>query len=100
MRLSRSRSADAALACGLVLTALALAAPNSVAEASSVAPVSHYLRHESVVDARALAQVPGAPRLFVSDFFGPYVPAPRKSETDGLSRNPGDCVYGCIDNGD
>ena len=43
MRLSRSMSVEAALACGLVLTALALAAPNSVAEASSVAPVSRYL---------------------------------------------------------
>jgi hypothetical protein len=31
---------------------------------------------------------------------GSYVPAPRKPETDGLSRNPDDCVkYGCIDNG-
>src|SRR5271167_4328268 len=29
-----------------------------------------------------------------------YVPAPREPETDGLSRNPADCVkYGCIDNG-
>ena len=28
-----------------------------------------------------------------------YVPAPRKPETDGLSRNPDDCAkYGCIDN--
>jgi len=31
---------------------------------------------------------------------GSYVPAPRKPETDGLSRNPDDCAkYGCIDNG-
>ena len=30
---------------------------------------------------------------------GSYVPAPRKPETDGLSRNPDDCAkYGCIDN--
>jgi hypothetical protein len=30
---------------------------------------------------------------------GSYVPAPRKAETDGLSRNPDDCPkYGCIDN--
>jgi hypothetical protein len=30
---------------------------------------------------------------------GSYVPAPRKPETDGLSRNPDDCSkYGCIDN--
>jgi hypothetical protein len=31
--------------------------------------------------------------------LGSYVPAPRKPETDGLSRNPDDCAkYGCIDN--
>jgi hypothetical protein len=30
---------------------------------------------------------------------GSYVLAPRKPETDGLSRNPDDCAtYGCIDN--
>jgi hypothetical protein len=30
---------------------------------------------------------------------GSYVPAPRKPETDGLSRNSDDCAkYGCIDN--
>jgi hypothetical protein len=29
-----------------------------------------------------------------------YVPAPRRPETDGLSRNPDDCAkLGCIDNG-
>jgi hypothetical protein len=28
---------------------------------------------------------------------GSYVPAARKPETDGLSRNPDDCAkYGCI----
>jgi hypothetical protein len=99
MRLSRSRSAEAALACGLVLTALVLAAPNSVAEASSVAPVSRYLHHKSI-DPRAVAQVPATPALFSPDFFGSYIPAPRKPETDGLSRNRADCVkYGCIDSG-
>ena len=37
------------------------------------------------------------PRALVSP--GSYVPAPRKPETDGLSRNPDDCLkYGCIDN--
>jgi hypothetical protein len=31
---------------------------------------------------------------------GFYLPAPRKPEIDGLSRNPDDCAkYGCIDNG-
>jgi hypothetical protein len=30
---------------------------------------------------------------------GSYVPASRKPETDGLSRNPDGCAkYGCIDN--
>jgi hypothetical protein len=101
LRLSRSRSAEAALACGLVLTALALAAPNSVAEAGSVAPVSRDLTfHHKSVDLRAIAQVPATPALFSPDFFGSYIPAPRRPETDGLTRNRADCVkYGCIDNG-
>jgi hypothetical protein len=101
MRLSRSRSAEAALACGLVLTALALTAPNSVAEASSIAPVSRYLTfHHESVDPRAIAEVPATPALFSTDFFGSSMPAPRQPETDGLSRNRADCVkYGCIDNG-
>jgi hypothetical protein len=94
-------SAEAALACGLVLTALALATPNSVAEAGSVAPVSRYLTfHHNFVDPRAIAEVPTAPAFFSLGSFGSYVPAPRKPETDGLSRNRADCVrYGCIDNG-
>ena len=99
-------SAEAGLACGFVLTALALAAPNSVAHAGSSASVSRYLtvHHNSVhhksVDPRAIAQVPATPALFSPDFFGSYIPAPRKPETDGLSRNRADCVrYGCIDNG-
>jgi hypothetical protein len=51
-------------------------------------------------DPRAIAQVPAAPAFFPFDWLGSYVPAPRKPETDGLSRNPDDCVkYGCIDNG-
>lgn len=89
------------MACGLVLTALALTAPNSVAEASSVASVSRYRTfHHEFVDPRAIAQVPATPALFSLDFFGSYVPAPRKPETDGLSRNRADCVrYGCIDSG-
>jgi hypothetical protein len=88
------------LACGLVLTALALAAPNSVAEASSGAPVSRYLTSHHIVDPRAIAEVPATPALFSPGFFGSYIPAPRKPETDGLSRNRDDCVkYGCIDSG-
>jgi hypothetical protein len=102
MRSSRSISAKAALACGFLLTALALAAPSSAAEARNLAPVSHHhlaLHHRSV-DPRAAAQVPAAPAFFPFGWSGSYVPAPRKPETDGLSRNPDDCVkYGCIDNG-
>ena len=100
MRLSRSMNAEVALACGFVLTALVLAAPNSVAEASNTATASHYALHHKSVDPRAVAQVPAKPALFSLPFFGSYVPAPRTPETDGLSRNPADCVkYGCIDNG-
>ena len=101
MRLSRSMSAEAGLACGLVLAALALAAPSTVAVAGGDAPVSRYLTfHYKSVDPRAVAQVPAKPALFSLPFFGSYVPAPRTPETDGLSRNPNDCVrYGCIDNG-
>jgi hypothetical protein len=70
-------------------------------EASSVAPVSRYLIfHHKSVDQRAIAQVAATPALFSPAFFGSYIPAPRKPETDGLSRNRADCVrYGCIDNG-
>ena len=101
MRLSRSMSAEAALACGFVVAALALAAPSTVAVAGGDAPVSRYLTfHHKSVDPRAIAQVPAATVLFSPGFFGSYIPAPRKPETDGLSRNPDDCVkYGCIDNG-
>ena len=101
MRLSRNRSAEVALACGFVLTALALATPNSTAYAGSASPVSRYLTlHHRSVDPRAIAEVPATPALFRPSFFGSYVPAPREPETDGLSRNPADCVkYGCIDNG-
>jgi hypothetical protein len=101
MRHSRSIKAEATLACGFLLVALALAAPSSVAEAKNHAPVSRYLAlHHRSVDPRAAAQVPAAPAFFRFDGSGSYVPAPRKPETDGLSRNPDDCVkYGCIDNG-
>ena len=101
MRHSRSIKAEATLACGFLLMALAFAAPSSAAEAKNHAPVGRYhaLQHRSV-DPRAAAQVPAAPAFFLFDGSGSYVPAPRKPETDGLSRNPDDCVkYGCIDNG-
>jgi hypothetical protein len=106
MRLSRSMSAEAGLACAFALAALAVAAPNSVAHAGSSAPVGRYLTvhhnsvHHNSVDPRAIAEVPTAPAFFSLGSFGSYVPAPRKPETDGLSRNRDDCVkYGCIDNG-
>jgi hypothetical protein len=101
MRLSRSMSAEAGLACVFALAALALAEPNSVAHAASPAPVGRYVAlHHNSVDPRAIAEVPTTPVGFWAGFFGSYVPAPRKPETDGLSRNPNDCVkYGCIDNG-
>jgi hypothetical protein len=133
MRLYNSIAADAGLACGFVLAALAMATPNSVAFAQSNASVSRHqtarltivaLRraHEAHLgarqhtghrrpllgaaelssqwDPRAISEVPAAPGFFLFDSSGSYVPAPRKPETDGLSRNPDDCVkYGCIDNG-
>jgi hypothetical protein len=128
MRLYGSITADAGLACGFVVAALALATPNSVALAQSNASVSRHqtaqlmtvglrLAQEAHLgvhrrplfgaadlisrwDPRAIAQVPAAPAFFPFDGSGSYVPAPRKPETDGLSRNPDDCVkYGCIDSG-
>jgi hypothetical protein len=101
MRLSRSVSAKGALACGFLLITLALAAPSSVAEAKNLAPVSRHLAlHHGSVDPHAAAQVPAAPAFFLFDGSGSYVPAARKPETDGLSRNPDDCAkYGCIDSG-
>jgi hypothetical protein len=57
MRLSRSISAEATLACGFLLMALALAAPSSVAEAKNHAPVSRHLaRHEGPVDPPGAAE--------------------------------------------
>ena len=98
MRLSRSRSGEAGLAFAFALTALALAAPDSVAQAGSPAPVGRYRTVHHIVDPRGTAEVPATPALFWPGLFGSYVPAPRKPETDGLSRNPADCVkYGCID---
>ena len=101
MRLSRSISAKGALACGFLFTTLALEAPTFAAEAGNHMLASRHLTlHHRSVDPRAAAQVPAAPAFFLFDGFGSYVPAPRKPETDGLSRNPDDCVkYGCIDNG-
>jgi hypothetical protein len=133
MRLYGSITADAGLACGFVVAALALATPNSVALAQSNASVNRHQTAQLMTvalrraqeahlgvhqhaghrrplfeaadlisrwDPRAIAQVPEAPAFFPFDGSGSYVPAPRKPETDGLSRNPDDCVkYGCIDSG-
>jgi hypothetical protein len=98
MRLSRSISTKGALACGITL---ASEAPTFAAEARNHAPVSrHLILHHRSVDPRTTALAPAAPAFFLFDGYGSYVPAPRKPETDGLSRNPDDCVkYGCIDNG-
>jgi hypothetical protein len=99
MRLSTSISAKAALASGFLLAGLALAAPTSAAEPDH-APVSRHLAlHHRSIDPRFTARVPATTAPFWPD-FGSYVPAQREPETDGLSRNPDDCVkYGCIDNG-
>ena len=101
MRLSRSTHAETAAAFGFVLAALVLAAPNSIAKASSSAMVSvHRTLPRRSIDPRAAAQVPAARVALWPDIFGSYKAAPRTPETDGLSRNPADCVkYGCIDNG-
>jgi hypothetical protein len=101
MRHSRSIKAEATLACGFLLMALALAAPSSAAEAKNHAPVGHYhALHHRAIDPRAAAQVPAAPAFSLFDGSGSYVPSPRKPETDGLSRDPDNCKYGCIDNDD
>ena len=102
MRLSRSVSANAAMACGFLLTTLAFAAPTFAAEATNDMPVSRHpaLYHRSAEPPRPTAPAPPVTGPFWPDFFGPHVPAPRKPETDGLSRDREDCArYGCIDNG-
>jgi hypothetical protein len=101
MRLSRSISAKGALARGFLFITLALEAPTFAAEAGNHVPVSRHLtlQHRSV-DPRTTALAPAATGPIWPGFFRSYVPASRKPETDGLSRNPDDCVkYGCIDNG-
>jgi hypothetical protein len=62
MRLFRSKTAEAGLACGFVLAALTLAAPNSGALALSSAAMSHHQTiYERSIDPRATAQVAAAP---------------------------------------
>jgi hypothetical protein len=63
MRLSRSKSAEAGLACAVVLTALALAATDSVAVAQSASAVSHHQTvYEKTID-------PGAARAAAAPAF-------------------------------
>lgn len=63
MQLSRSRGAEAGLAFAFALTALALAAPNSVAQVGSYAPVGRDRTVHHIVDPRATAVVPATPPL-------------------------------------
>jgi hypothetical protein len=45
-----------------------------------VAGLSRYLTfHHKSVDPRAIAQVPATPALFSPDYFGSYIPSPRKA---------------------
>jgi hypothetical protein len=73
---------------------IALAAPLSAYDALG-GPVHEYraIHHRSVA---MRAEAPGQAAI-----FAPVRPATfGDHETDGLSRNPDDCVtYGCIDNG-
>ena len=86
----------------LVSTVLALlyAGPTTATAALSQAagvPAAHASRvaHRNFGDMRAAA-VPGTPTVFPSSRPQPY--PYNFHETDGLSRNPNDCVvWGCID---
>jgi hypothetical protein len=97
--------ASRALMLGL---GLALAAPVAAyAYDGASTPMRHHeMRHHHgpvlrrAVHPSARAEAPAAAAFPVSGFWSPkYVPAPEEHETDGLSRNPDDCVtYGCVDN--
>jgi hypothetical protein len=85
---------------------LALAAPVAAyAYDGASATIRHHhmlVIHRSVVhrsvQVTALASAPAAAPVL--GFWSPtYIPAPEEHETDGLSRNPNDCItYGCVDN--
>lgn len=71
---------------------IALAVPLSANGAPSERARRHVLNHHRTVVMRAKA-----PRAVA---LAPARPAFGDNETDGLSRNPDDCVtYGCIDSG-
>jgi hypothetical protein len=77
---------------------LALAAPVAAyAYDSGAKPMHHHYRPALN---RALALAPAPAAAPVLGFWSPtYIPAPEEHETDGLSRNPNDCItYGCVDN--
>jgi hypothetical protein len=77
-----------ATALGFILAIPLLALPAYGASAYEAGHKPPYHRIADSAKARALVS------------SGSYFPAPRKPATDGLSRNPDDCVkYGCIDNG-
>ena len=85
---------------------MALASPVAVGASESVANPLHrhpvvrhrVVDHRQALDSRAVAYAPVLP------FFGllPYASSvynDSSHETDGLSRNPDDCVrWGCVDN--
>jgi hypothetical protein len=83
----------APLALGIALTSLAAFAAN---DASGQQLHSYRAIHHRTAVARAEAPTPAT--LFPAR--GPWPYPLSTHETDGLSRNPNDCVkYGCIDNG-
>ena len=90
----------ASLTLGLALASPAVgAASESAANPLLRHPVAHHrvIDHRQAVDSRAVAYARVLP------FFGPYESSVNNNsshETDGLSRNPDDCVrWGCVDNG-
>jgi hypothetical protein len=77
---------------------LALAAPVAAYAHDGASKPVHHRHRAALRRATALAAAP--PAAPVLGFWPPaYVASPEQHETDGLSRNPDDCVtYGCIDN--
>ena len=75
---------------------IALAPLSAYAALNADRPVHHY---RAAAHHQSLAMRADAPASAM--IFGPVrSPAFGDNETDGLSRNPDDCVtYGCIDNG-